>query len=114
MFILPKPITLLFSFVFFFKQKTAYEISSRDWSSDGALPICSRVGSASSVSRSPSAFPSLCSEREIGRASCRERVCELVYISVVAVSLKKKKRRSDEGRYRFCRIDSRRVIRADG
>src|SRR3546814_20151042 len=28
---------------------------------------------------------------EIGRASCRERVCQSVYISVVAVSLKKKK-----------------------
>src|SRR3546814_19583557 len=29
-------------------------------------------------------------EREIGRASCRERVCQYVSISVVAVSLKKK------------------------
>src|SRR3546814_226071 len=28
--------------------------------------------------------------REIGRASCRERVCQYVWISVVAVSLKKK------------------------
>src|SRR3546814_18060632 len=28
---------------------------------------------------------------QIGRASCRERVCQYVYISVVAVSLKKKK-----------------------
>src|SRR3546814_13816145 len=28
--------------------------------------------------------------REIGRASCRERVCQYVLISVVAVSLKKK------------------------
>src|SRR3546814_15357778 len=28
--------------------------------------------------------------REIGRASCRERVCQDVYISVVALSLKKK------------------------
>src|SRR3546814_13476118 len=28
---------------------------------------------------------------EIGRASCRERVCQTVLISVVAVSLKKKK-----------------------
>src|SRR3546814_18308445 len=28
----------------------------------------------------------------IGRASCRERVCKYVYISVVAVSLKKKKK----------------------
>src|SRR3546814_15778714 len=29
---------------------------------------------------------------QIGRASCRERVCPYVYISVVAVSLKKKTR----------------------
>src|SRR3546814_19248055 len=29
-------------------------------------------------------------ELEIGRASCRERVCQYVKISVVAVSLKKK------------------------
>src|SRR3546814_14224797 len=29
--------------------------------------------------------------REIGRASCRERVCQYVWISVVAVSVKKKK-----------------------
>src|SRR3546814_15761840 len=32
--------------------------------------------------------------REIGSASCRERVCQYVNISVVAVSLKKKKERS--------------------
>src|SRR3546814_12785581 len=30
-------------------------------------------------------------EMQIGRASCRERVCSAVYISVCAVSLKKKK-----------------------
>src|SRR3546814_18525076 len=30
--------------------------------------------------------------RENGNASCRERVCQYVYISVVAVSLKKKKK----------------------
>src|SRR3546814_18828129 len=29
---------------------------------------------------------------EIGRASCRDRVCQYVWISVVAVSLKKKNR----------------------
>src|SRR3546814_14228396 len=31
-------------------------------------------------------------DSEIGRASCRERVCQYVKISVVAVSLKKKKK----------------------
>src|SRR3546814_19297691 len=33
---------------------------------------------------------------EIGRASCRERVCQYVSISVVAVSLKKKKKNKYE------------------
>src|SRR3546814_16624771 len=32
---------------------------------------------------------------EIGRASCRERVCQYVEISVVAVSLKKQRQRTD-------------------
>src|SRR3546814_11694393 len=32
---------------------------------------------------------------EIGRASCRERVCQYVSIAVVAVSLKNKKRAND-------------------
>src|SRR3546814_16684740 len=31
--------------------------------------------------------------QQIGRASCRERVCQYVKIAVVAVSLKKKKKR---------------------
>src|SRR3546814_12095227 len=35
-------------------------------------------------------FAHVCPQ-EIGRASCRERVCQYVSISVVAVSLKKKK-----------------------
>src|SRR3546814_20114487 len=38
-----------------------------------------------------SAGPSLGAFAEIGTASCRERVCQYVSISVVAVSLKKKK-----------------------
>jgi len=29
--------------VFFFKQKTAYEIGTGDWSSDGALPISNTI-----------------------------------------------------------------------
>src|SRR3546814_18741887 len=35
---------------------------------------------------------------EIGRASCRERVCQYVKISVVAVSLKKKKIKEDSNK----------------
>src|SRR3546814_11601412 len=41
----------------------------------------------------PTARRSLCSNHEIGRASCRERVCQYVSISVVAVTLKKNKRK---------------------
>src|SRR3546814_18839470 len=46
--------------------------------------------------RGPSAMKPTCPPRrvsssEIGRASCRGRVCPHVYISVVAVSLKQKK-----------------------
>ena len=84
------------TYIFFFKQKTAYGFVSRDWSSD----VCSsdlkywglthpNVSSHSSKLRfgilallvQNSLFSS-----QIGRASCRERV----QISVVAVSLKKK------------------------
>src|SRR3546814_11670071 len=36
---------------------------------------------------------------EIGRASCRERVCQYVYISVVAVSLKKNTYATHEARH---------------
>src|SRR3546814_2105138 len=74
----------VFSF-FFFKQKTAYEMRISDWSSD----VCSsdlrtRVWldcSARGTSRMPLAPPhsrirSVYSK--IGRASCRERVCQYV------------------------------------
>src|SRR3546814_16854047 len=36
--------------------------------------------------------------KEIGRASCRERVCQYVSISVVAVSLKKQKKNQERGK----------------
>src|SRR3546814_17132950 len=102
--------------VFFFKQKTAYEMRISDWSSD----VCSsdlssaatRVASfdttrnstsvrlclglshqsllaSSTVLTSGSRTLSLNGPVQIGRASCRERVCQYVEISVVAVSLKK-------------------------
>src|SRR3546814_11342617 len=47
----------------------------------------SRAASRSLSIASPAGSP--LSRRKIGRASCRERVCQYVYISVVAVSLKK-------------------------
>ena len=103
----------LFFFFFFFKQKTAYEIYQCDWSSD----VCSsdlddlcvlllyhyvllkhKQPSANPATPTKhSACPHLQTVRyscqqvyKIGRASCRERV----QISVVAVSLKKKKKKS--------------------
>src|SRR3546814_16265173 len=85
-------------FFFFFKQKTAYELRISDWSSD----VCS-----SDLPPMPHANPDTCFQRLIlrlqdfwarqgcvilqsGRAPCRERECQDVYISVVAVYLKNK------------------------
>src|SRR3546814_20309083 len=108
--------------MFFFKQKTAYEMRISDWSSyvcssDLRLP---RPGDAVAVlgrtekdrhdqvggevlaqlavdvgRRRHAVFQQLFEQRiveigdQIGRASCRERVCQYVSISVVAVSIKK-------------------------
>src|SRR3546814_3717775 len=75
-------------FFFFFKQKTAYEMRISDWSSDVCSsdlrgsrrslqkPVRNRARSASA----PSA-PACNKHRrspQIGRASCRERVCQYV------------------------------------
>src|SRR3546814_1739518 len=91
-------IKVCISSIFFFKQKTAYEMRISDWSSD----VCS-----SDLSASPHASQEKISKREfldlphavyglgaeqqlsladrhlaklgeIGRASCRERVCQYV------------------------------------
>src|SRR3546814_20218236 len=48
------------------------------------------VGRSRSKDFSPSMMRDWPQRQEIGRASCRERVCQYVSISVVAVSLKKK------------------------
>src|SRR6184192_1023234 len=79
--------------VFFFKQKTAYDMSIGDWSSD----VCSsdlharnrgdRQAHGCGRGRTDS---SAHVDQQIGRASCRERVSIDVWISVVAVSIKKK------------------------
>src|SRR3546814_15811575 len=85
-----------------------------DWSSECALPICNRSFATKSIvcpreggDPSPDRAKSHRQEMdprlrwgtqrfssnsliEIGRASCRERVCQYVEISVVDVSLKKK------------------------
>src|SRR3546814_8172417 len=94
-------------FVFFFKQKTAYEMRMSDWSSDVCSsdllgPITHRGqlahirqavaraieegaevaagGCEVSVEGCPGGyfFAPTVLDREIGRASCRERVCQYV------------------------------------
>src|SRR3546814_6721837 len=87
----------VFLVVFFFKQKAAYEMRISDWSSDvcssdlnrsnddescisvpgsassgpAFLADCLAAGSSSSGHRG-----AFCLRDEIGRASCRERVCQ--------------------------------------
>src|SRR5216110_3853709 len=89
--------TLVF---FFFKQKTAYEISSRDWSSDvcssDLLAVLRQRKRVEQQDREVVVEAVGHPRQQIGRASCRERVCELVEISGVGVSLKKKKKQYDE------------------
>src|SRR3546814_5872061 len=80
--------------VFFFKQKTAYDMRNSDWSSD----VCSsdlvkraaldRAVRLPDEQRARRIEPMLARDRlrrvemlargEIGRASCRERVCKYV------------------------------------
>src|SRR3546814_16508858 len=106
-------------FFFFFKQKTAYEMRISDWSSDvcsSDLPRPARpsrsaslIGVAAPAMRERARHggdhvergeddadadrlvgPALRARDQIGRASCRESVCQYVEISGVAVSLQKK------------------------
>src|SRR3546814_11916044 len=101
-----------------FKQKTAYEMRISDWSSDVcssdlAKAYCMALETAEGEARAAvaalavhacvankgdallgiaarcAARASLLQHKELGRASCRERVCQYLSISVVAVSLKK-------------------------
>src|SRR3546814_3104940 len=90
---------------FFFKHKTAYEMRIGDWSSD----VCSsdlyrRHSGGQAILAGVQALPGQVQTPiqtqpegilqyafgQIGRASCRERVCQYVSISEVAVSLKQK------------------------
>src|SRR3546814_5518796 len=80
---------------FFFKQKTAYEMRISDWSSDVcSSDLCSywpRLTTATGMLAPPNSCSSQsagsmriarhgpwASSRKIGRASCRERVCQYV------------------------------------
>src|SRR3546814_3495146 len=91
---------LLHIYIFFFKQKTAYEMRTSDWSSDvcssdlhqddeaGGAAVTSfapadskrtlhridRSAPASENSCRPPRLPTV----QIGRASCRARVCQYV------------------------------------
>src|SRR3546814_3057003 len=88
-------------FVFFFKQKTAYEMRISDWSSDvcssDLLPGASYADQgilfgdgfytsaqnylgAVGIPSAPNylAIAGVATQAEIGRASCRERVCQYV------------------------------------
>src|SRR3546814_1655172 len=89
-------IGLNFNFFFFFKQKTAYEMRISDWSSDvcsSDLPRRAQPGRASpdaAAQGSGGGHPArdthrrgLCRrlaglQNQIGRASCRARVCQYV------------------------------------
>src|SRR5213596_3817966 len=78
-------------YIFFFKQKTAYEIRPCDWEFRRVLFRSPLRADARSAAMRAARAAAAARAAEIGRASCRERVYGLVYISVVAVSLKKKK-----------------------
>src|SRR3546814_8886172 len=77
-------------FFFFFKQKTAYEMRISDWSSDvcssdlpwpgtcGWSPVTGRTFPAKVLATWVNGGLAYRDGVEIGRASCRERVCQYV------------------------------------
>src|SRR3546814_12178778 len=84
---------------FFFKQKTAYEMRISDWSSDVCSSdlcpasrrrpcsnICPTTLCCSSTKATRRSRRSVrCRRAKIGRASCRERLCPYLSISLVGV-----------------------------
>src|SRR3546814_7125787 len=84
-------LVILFLF-FFFKQKTAYEMRISDWSSDVCssdlaqswAPRAGGGGAQPEIGRPAQSVPPLqgrhpySDHQKIGRASCRERVCQYV------------------------------------
>src|SRR3546814_3124189 len=86
-------------FVFFFKQKTAYEMRISDWSSDVCssdlqlVPEFIELGfdwrqldelwdklaeEIAELQQATGEGPARIEDEQIGRASCRERVCQYV------------------------------------
>src|SRR3546814_2137759 len=89
--------SFLFCFIFFFKQKTAYEMRISDWSSDvcsSDLPLSIKPDLEGMPEKNGEMGLMLIGHQngqavawavdadekaiEIGRASCRERVCQYV------------------------------------
>src|SRR3546814_16898960 len=101
----------LFIFFFFFKQKTAYEMRISDWSSDvcsSDLPSGGDGGPRLRARRGRGGVGDGGAQRaastahgEIGRASCRERVCQVrVDLGGRRIIKKKNKRRMMNTRMR--------------
>src|SRR3546814_7377341 len=71
---------------FFFKQKTAYEMRISDWSSDVCSSDLAKLRGAGTHARGIGQQPGAVEDqdgggqvgKQIGRASCRERVCQYV------------------------------------
>src|SRR3546814_8638779 len=83
--------TFFYIFFFFFKQKTAYEMRISDWSSDvcssdlkGSATIDGKAYGAGElrIQREDTPMGAIIAGEsgveQIGRASCRERVCQYV------------------------------------
>src|SRR3546814_2902527 len=77
----------VFALFFFFKQKTAYEMRISDWSSDvcsSDLPKrriaqdCRKIFQSRTKVGKAAAARGMPRLTKIGRASCRERVCQYV------------------------------------
>src|SRR3546814_3847809 len=81
---------LILCCIFFFKQKTAYEMRISDWSSDvcssdlmqHGTRVAARQGSAGYLLRRSTSGVAFAVDGlellKIGRASCRDRVCQYV------------------------------------
>src|SRR3546814_7276920 len=91
---------VIWSFLFFFKQKTAYEMRISDWSSDVCSSDLARsielgremfereakkyrlnptaLLASDDMLRAAADFGYPSADDQIGRASCRERVCQYV------------------------------------
>src|SRR3546814_16230833 len=122
-------------FFFFFKQKTAYEMRISDWSSDvcssdlvawdEAFPDQPHVrmldGTDQTLNRGGKLSPMakrgtrlVAGLPETGRASCRERVCQYVSISVVDESVTKhnrKHRKEREHKYNIGKQDNTKLYK---